>query len=129
MVNTSNWTVSWNWDNTDIISFTEFFFLSLSCTSHSGQFFIHTEEVLIGNRSRCLGFILNRNTFLSFNGLMKSVRIATSFHGTTGELVNDQNFLFFANHIIDIQNHDIVSTQGIINEVSQCHIFNIIEII
>ena len=53
----------------------------------------------------------------------KTIRVTTAFHGTTCKLVDNQDFLLFTNHIVDIENHDIVGTEGIVNKVSKSHIF------
>ena len=49
MVNTLNRTVCWDWNNTNVVNFTEFFFLSLTCTRHTRQFLVHTEKVLVSD--------------------------------------------------------------------------------
>ena len=129
MVNTCYRTVGWDRNNTDVISFAELFFLCLGCTCHAGQLLIHTEEVLIGNRSRSLCFFLNRHTFFGFNRLVETVRVATSFHCPTSKLINNQNFLIFTDHIVNVKEHDVVSSQSIVDKVSQGNIFNIVEIV
>ena len=128
MVNTLNRTVCWNWNNTNVVNFTEFFFLSLTCTCHTRQFLVHTEKVLVSDRGRCLRFILNWHTFFSFNSLVQSIRITTTFHSTTCKLVDNQDFLLFAHHIVNIEKHDVVGTKGVINKVSKSYVFDVIEV-
>ena len=129
MVNTCHRTVGWNRDNTNVVCFTELFFLCLSCTCHTGQLLIHTEEVLISNGSRSLCFFLNRHTFFGFNRLVETVGVTTSLHCPTGKLIDNQNFLIFTNHIVNVKEHDVVSSQSIVDKVSQGNIFNIVEIV
>ena len=48
--------------------------------------------------------------FLCFNRLMKSVRITTARHDTSGKLINDQN-LIILNYVVLILMHQIVCTK------------------
>ena len=129
MVNTCYRTVGWNRNNTNVVCFAELFFLRLSCTCHTGQLLIHTEEVLISNGSRCLCFFLNRYTFFGFNRLVETVRVTAAFHCPTSKLIDNQNFLIFTDHIVNVKEHDVVSSQSIVDKVSQGNIFNIVEIV
>ena len=129
MVNTCYRTVGWNWNNTNVVCFAELFFLCLGCTCHTGQLLIHTEEVLISNGSRGLCFFLNRHTFFGFNRLVETIRVTAAFHCPTSKLIDNQNFLIFTDHIVNIKEHDVISSQGIVDKVSQGNIFNIIEIV
>ena len=128
MVNTLDWTVGWNWNNTDVVDFAEFFFFCFTSTSHTCQFFIHTEKVLVGNRSWSLRFILDWHTFFSFNRLVQTIRVTATFHSASSKLVDNQDFLLFTHHIVDIKNHDVVGAKGVVDKVSQCYVFDIVEI-
>ncbi|RSJ31803.1 hypothetical protein D8895_10285 [Streptococcus sp. BCA20] len=128
MINTSHRTVGRNRNHSNVISFAEFFFFCLGRSRHPRQFLIHTEQILVSDRSRGLRFILNWYTFFSFNCLVESIRIAATFHCPTCKLVNNQNFLFFTNHIVNVQQHNIICTKSIVNKVSQCYIFNVIQV-
>ena len=127
MVNTGNRTVGWNWNHANVINFTEFFFFGFPVPVIPWQLLLlHTEEVLVSNRRRCFGFFLNWNTFFGFNRLVKSIRIATSFHGPTSKLVDDQDFFDLRWPHSPYQNHDVVGTKGIVDKVSQSYVFNIV---
>ena len=129
MVNTCYRTVGWNWNNTNVVCFAELFFLCLSCTCHTRQFLIHTEKILISDGSRSFCFFLNRHTFFGFNRLVETVRVTTSLHCPTGKLIDNQNFLIFTDHIVNVKEHDVISSQSIVDKVSQGNIFNIVEIV
>ena len=129
MVNTLNWTVCWNWDDSHVIDFTEFILFSLTSTSHTWQFLVHTEHILVSDWGRCLRFFLNWHTFFCLNGLVEPIWETTSFHGTTCKLVDDKNFLLRTYHIVDIMQHDVVGTKGIVNIVSQGNVVNIIQVV
>ena len=46
VVDTDNRLIGWNGDNVQLVDFLEFSFLSHSCTGHTGELIIKTEEIL-----------------------------------------------------------------------------------
>ena len=125
---TSNGFVGRNFNDIDMINFRKFIRLCQAGTGHTGQLFVHTEEVLERHGSQGLGFTLNRDPFLCLNGLMQTFRIATPFHNTTGEFINNLH-LIVVNNVIDIAAHGRTRLQGLIDVVHQFHMRRIGNII
>ncbi len=69
-----------NGQNIHAINLAEFFFLGFGGTSHTGQFLIHAEIILKGDRSQGLGFFFDFNPFLGLYGLMQAVTVAPAKH-------------------------------------------------
>ncbi len=66
------------------------------------------------------GFLLElEHLLLASIGLVKTIRIATTFQGPTSRWSTIKDFLIFADHIVDIQNHDVVWHGGVVDKVSQ----------
>ena len=63
-------TIRWNFHHIHVVNFCEFNFLRSGSTSHTGEFFIHTEVILKSNGSQGLTFPFNFYAFLRFQGLM-----------------------------------------------------------
>ena len=102
-----NRSVSWNTNNVHTVDWTEFLFFCLSSTSHTTFLSVFIEEVLERNCSKSLTFSLYFNMFLSFNSLMKTIWISSTWHHTTCKCINNNDFAIFYN-IILIKCHSIV---------------------
>ena len=63
-------------------------------TGHAGELLVHAEVVLEGNRRQRLVFTFNLDRFLGFDRLVQTVRPPPSRHHASGELVDDDDFLF-----------------------------------
>ena len=100
------------------VNFLEFISFRIGRTGHTGELFIHTEVVLEGNRRESLVFLLNFNAFFGFNGLMQTVGPTASFHQTTGEFVNDNDFAVL-NDIVLVFDKERMSTERCIQIVKQ----------
>ena len=90
-----NGSVGWNYDNIQFVYFPKFSCFGFGCTGHTGKFVIHTEIILQRNSSIGLSDLSDFYTFFGFDSLMQSIRISSSFHHTSGLLIND---LYFAVH-------------------------------
>ena len=66
-------TISGNNCGLEFVSLFEFDFFSLSRTCHASQTGIKQEEILVSDGSEGLGFRLNLQRFLGFNGLMLAI--------------------------------------------------------
>ena len=128
MVFTDNRFIGRNWNHAHIVNFTEFFFFGLSRTCHPCQFLIHTEHILVGDGGTGFGFILNRNPFFGLNSLVQAIRVATAFHSPTCKWIDDHNLLGFIDQVVNLIDHNVVGTKGIVNEVGKGYIFDIVEI-
>ena len=109
-VDTCDRTVGRNLDNVHAVDITELFFLCQGCTCHTCFLCIFIEEVLECNGCKRLALTFYFYMLFCLNCLMKSVRITTSRHNTSGKLINDQDFII-RNYIILITVHQVMCTQ------------------
>ena len=63
--------VGWNLDNVHAVDFTELLLLGNRSTGHTGQLFIHTEQVLIGDGRQCLGFTFDLYALFCMRGFWR----------------------------------------------------------
>ena len=73
VVNTHNRFVGRDDYNVHAVDLTEFLFLGLGCTGHTGFLIIFIEEILECDSSEGLGLSLNLHAFFRLDRLMKSV--------------------------------------------------------
>ena len=122
-----------NFDNVHAVNFTEFLLLGHRGTGHTGQLFIHTEQVLVGDGRKCLGFAFYLNAFLCLDCLMQTLAVTASVHDTSGKFVNDHNLVVLY-HVVNVALHcsvrfdcliDVVLNGGVfhIHQVFQAEIF------
>ncbi len=100
--------VGWNNHNVHVVYFAEFIFFRLGCTGHAGQLVVHPEIVLQGDCSQGLGLGADAYVFLSLDGLVKSVAVASSEHETSGEFVYDYYFSVLYD-VVYVSLHESVS--------------------
>ena len=81
------------------VNILEFVGFRISRTGHTSQFFIHTEVILESDRGKRLVFLIDLDTFLSFNGLMQTFGPTATRHQTAREFVHDDDFTVL-NHIV-----------------------------
>ena len=84
-----------------MINFVEFNGFGRGRTSHSGKFFIHTEEILESNCRESSVSLGNLKMFLCLNRLMKPVTIAAALKNAAGKFINNLN-LTIADKIVHI---------------------------
>ena len=93
------------------VNIPEFLFLCQRGTGHTAFLLEFIEQVLKGNGGQGLALPPYLHMLLRFNGLMESVRIASSRHDTSGKFVNDDHLSFRGHHIILVAEHQIVRPQ------------------
>ncbi|MPN18636.1 hypothetical protein SDC9_165997 [bioreactor metagenome] len=98
--------------------------LGLGGTGHAGQLFVHAEIVLERDGRQRFGFLLYADTLFGLNGLMQALVEAATQHQTAGELIHNDDFAVFY-HVVDIQFHDAVGANGLVDVVGQCHIVRV----
>ena len=105
-----NRTVGRDHDYVQFVDIPKFACFRFSSTGHTGQFVIHTEVVLQSNGSEGLCSSFHFHTFLSFDSLVQSVRVTTTFHNTTGLFVYNLHltvdyyvFIVFFEHRVSLQ--------------------------
>ena len=80
-----------------------------------------------GDSRHSLRLVFDFNVFLGFDGLVETVRVTTTVHDTTRKWIDNLN-LAFVNHVVDIVQHNVVSTQSLVNVVNQDRVVNIVEV-
>ena len=58
---------------------------------------------------------------------METVRVTTTVHDTTRKWIDNLN-LAFVNYVVDIVQHNVVSTQSLVNVVNQDRVVDIVEV-
>ena len=130
IVNSGNRTVGRDLIHQHVIDLTEFFFLGLCGTGHTGQLVVQTEEVLVGDRCQDSRFLFDRNAFLGTYSLMQTVRPLSALHQTSGIGIDDDDLITFLVHdIFNISGHDIVCLQCLMDPVQKLCMFKIIQIL
>ncbi len=103
------------------INLLEFKGFGIRSTGHARQLVVETEVVLEGDGGQRLVLVLDLHPFLRFNGLMQTIRPATTRHGTAGVLVNDDD-LVFLDDIVHVAFEQGVSAQTRIDVVQQADV-------
>ena len=85
--------------NVETVNLEELRLLGLGGAGHAGQFLVHPEVVLDGDRSERLRLTLHLHPFLRLDGLMQALAPSPAGHRAAGELIDDQHLPFL---------HDIV---------------------
>ena len=80
-----------------------------------------------GDRRHSLRLVFNFNVFLGFDGLVETVRVTTTVHDTTRKWIDNLN-LAFVNYVVDVVQHNVVSTQSLVNVVNQDRVVDIVEV-
>ena len=75
--------------------------LGLGGASHAREFLIEAEIVLDGDGGEGLGFFLDGDVFLGFDGLVEAVRPAATGHFAAGVFIDDDD-LVVLDHILDV---------------------------
>ncbi len=101
LVLTDTGPVGRNHDHVELVNLVKLVGFGFGGTGHPGQFFIHSEIVLNGDRGQSLRFIFNSHAFLGFKGLMQTVAETAPGHDTAGVLVHDHHFAFL-NHVMNV---------------------------
>ena len=107
---TDHRTVGWNDHGIQLVDRAEFKRFGIGCTGHARQLLVQTEVVLEGDRRQRLVFVLNIHAFFGFYSLVQTVRPATSLHGTTGVLIDNDHFAVFYD-VVDVAGEQRVGTQ------------------
>ena len=116
--------VGWNLDNVHAVDFAELLLLGHRGTGHTGQLFIHTEQVLIGDGRQCLGFPFDLYALFCFDCLMQTLAVTTSVHDTSGELVDNHNLIVLDN-VVDVALHGAVRLDCLVDVVLDGGVFHV----
>ena len=68
--------------------------LRLGCARHAGKLVVEPEIILNRDRGEGLGFTIDLDAFLRFDGLVQSIAPATPRHFAAGVFVDDDDFVF-----------------------------------
>ena len=86
-IHTYHRTVRGNLHHIHSVNITELLFFRQCRTCHTALLIVFVKEILERNSSKCLTLSLNFNMFLSFNCLMQSIRISTTWHNSSCEFI------------------------------------------
>ena len=115
-INTSNRTVCRYHHYIQLIDIPELSCFCFCSTGHTGQFMVHTEVVLQGDRCKSLCSSFYLHAFLRFYSLMQTITPTTAIHDTSCLFV-DNLYLTIHNHIVRIFFEHGVCLQQLINGV------------
>ncbi len=110
MVDTRNRYIGRDLDDIHTVGIAEFLLLGKGCTGHAGLLVKLVEEVLEGDRRKCLGFTFYPDMLLGLNSLMETVTVAAARHDTSCELIYYKD-LFVLDHVVLILEHKVIGTQ------------------
>ena len=116
-------------NNVHPVDLTELLFLRERGTGHAGFLLVFVKQVLECDRRQRLGFTSDLDMFLRLNRLMQTVRITAAGHNTSGELVDDHDFVFRRHDIILITMHQIVCTQRQNDVVLDLQVFRVSKVV
>jgi len=114
---TGNRTVGRDNHYIQLIDVPKFACFGFGSTGHTRKLVVHTEVVLQGNGSECLGGRFNLHTFLGFHRLVQTVAPTTTVHDTTCLFI-DNLHLSVQYHIVSILFEHGVSLQELVDGVN-----------
>ena len=120
--------IRWNLHNVHSVNITEFLFLCKCGTSHTALLCVFIKEVLEGDSSKCLTLPVDLHMLLCLDRLMQTVRITSTWHDTSGELIDNKNLVILY-HIILVTEHQIVCPQSKNNIVLNLQILRIRQVL
>ena len=129
IVHTDDRNIGRDLNNIHSVDLAEFLFLRERGTGHTGFLLVFVKQILECDRRQRLGFTSDLDMLLRLNGLMQTVRITAAGHNTSGELVDDHDFIFRRHNIILITMHQIVCAQRQNDVVLDLQIFRISEVV
>ncbi len=87
--------------NIQIVDLLEFRSLRVSGARHAGQFVVHPEVILEGDRSHGLVFLSHSHPLFGLNRLVQSIAPASAGHHTSRELIHDDD-LSLLHHVLHV---------------------------
>ena len=111
MIDTDHWLIRRNLYYVHAVNIHELFIFGHSSTSHTGFLCILIKEVLECDRCKSLRLSVNLYMLLCLDCLMKTIRITTSRHNTSGKFINDKNFVVFY-YVISVSEHKVMCTKS-----------------
>ena len=88
IIETSDWTVGRDGDNTHVVNLAELFLFGLCSTGHTGKLIVETEEVLIGDGGESDSLRFDGDVFLGLERLLETIGVFSTFHDTAGETID-----------------------------------------
>ena len=110
-----------NGNHIKVIDFDELGRFRHGRTGHPRKFFIQLEKILQGDGRKSLRFFLNPHPFFRFHRLMQTVAPLTTFHHTTGMLIDDRDFIT-PHDIVHIPFVQMVCPQRIVDQMRPLHV-------
>ena len=103
------------------INLSELSLLGFRRSRHSRQLVVHAEVVLKSDRGQCLVLALDLDSFLGFQRLVQTIRVAASGHQATGKLIHNHH-LSVLDHVVDIAAKKSMGFQSLLNVMDQIHV-------
>ena len=113
----------------EVVDFGKLFTLGVGGTRHTSEFFVHAEEVLVGNRGQGDVFLAGTDSFFGFDGLMQPITPTSTSHFAAGKFIDDDHFAIGFDDIIVVAVVDELGAQGVFEVVGQFVIFGVIQIL
>ena len=104
--------------NRNVINLTELCILGHCGTSHTRELVVHEEVILERNSCQSLILFTHLNVLFCLDCLVKTLRIATAFHNTTSELINNLYFTVNDNILLVTMEH-VLSLQCLLQVIYQ----------
>ncbi len=108
--------IRWNDRNIELVDFPEFSGLGFSRAGHAGEFVIHTEIILEGDRGQGLSLGLDADSLLGLDRLVETIGVAPSRQDAAGEFIDDHH-LAVLQHVLDVLFVERVSAQELVDSV------------
>jgi len=125
VVDAHHWLVGRYVDHFQTIDFRELPSFGHCCPGHTGQFRIHTEVILERDGGQGLVLHLDRHLFFCLKRLMQTFGIPTAFHHATGELIDNDDFVFL-NDVVLVTGKQFMGAQRLVHVMYDGDVLNIV---
>ncbi len=113
-----------NGHDVEAVDFFEFLNFCESGSCHSCEFFVLSEEILVGDGGEGLVFLLYGDVFFCFESLMESVGIPPTFHFSACEFVDNDDVVIF-DDVVVVFSEEMESTKRLGDVVYEGHVLRV----
>ena len=117
-INPTNQAVGGNLEDVEVIDLAELFGFGGCRPSHARELIVESEQILEGDCGQGVAFTLHRDTFLGFDRLVESLRIAPARHQSTSEFIDNDHFAIL-DHILFIFAVERLSSKRLFHMIDQ----------
>ena len=115
-------------DDFQVVDLLEFRRFRFRRAGHAGQFLVHAEIILEGDRGQGLVLTFDLDAFLGLDGLVQAVTPAPAGHQAAGEFVHDDDLAVF-HHVIAVQLEERVRFQRLLEVVVVLDVGGVIKVL